>query len=80
MIAVEYLQMSEEMWDVQERDGHCEVGEGQRKMMVVVMMYYLLLFFHLRTAKHPTITVVALCLSDAHDVGSDSSETLVRIY
>lgn len=24
------ISKAEEMWDVQERDGHCEVGKGQR--------------------------------------------------
>jgi hypothetical protein len=39
-------------------------------MVVVVVMYHLLLFFHVRPAKHHTIMVVTLCLSDAHDLGS----------
>ena len=39
-------------------------------VVAVAAMYHLLLFFHVRPAKHPTITVVTLCLSDAHDVGS----------
>jgi len=41
-------------------------------------VYHLLLFFHMRPAKHHKLTVVTLCLSDAHDVGSGSSETLVH--
>jgi hypothetical protein len=39
-------------------------------VVLVVAMYHLLLFFHVRPAKHHTIMVVTLCLSDAHDLGS----------
>ena len=39
-------------------------------VVVVVAVYHLLLLFHMRPAKHHTLTVVTVCLSDAHDVGS----------
>ena len=35
-------------------------------VVLVVAMYHLLLFFHVRPAKHHTIMVVTLCLSDVH--------------
>ena len=32
-IALEYSPKVEEMWDVQERDGHCEVGTSQKRWL-----------------------------------------------
>jgi len=34
-IASEYNPKVEDMWDVQERDGYCEVGTGQKKVIVM---------------------------------------------
>jgi hypothetical protein len=30
-MAFEYIPKVEDMWDVQERDEHCEVGTGQKR-------------------------------------------------
>jgi hypothetical protein len=31
------------MWDVQEGDGHCEVGTGKKKMVMMIMMMIMMM-------------------------------------